>query len=492
MADRAEELVKAALEYLARGWSVVPGHTVTEVGCSCRQADCDRPGKHPMVKWAEFQTELPSPNTVRYWWKRWPDANVIIITGAKSGIVAIDVDPRHQGDESWKVWAASHALPPTPISITGSGGQHIVFKHPGSEIRNTVDLLPGVDFRGDGGYILAPPSMHASGREYAWDTEFHPEDVPLADMTPELKLLVMRKGISGGQSGDGVRRSELDIEGMMSGRVRIAEGERNVEMTRVAGYFARSGMDHADLLGVVGMINDKACSPVVEDRELRRIVDSIYKRENAKTVQVEEAEQALNEADADPVSIAASIWRLIGVDKVTDWYQLQGDRLEYVLVTPEDELRFIDLLDYEEIRHLLLNHLGVLAPPLDKKASFDKRAQVLRMAARLIVVEPRKAEERVQEWVDAYARKTNAREITEPAEIEPALTSGPIRHNGELLLRPNRLALFIETEFGERMTVPDLRRMLKRAGWGEVGTLRAWHKAGPTEREKEAAAVAAS
>ena len=70
--------VDAALEYLKRGWPVIPGHNPMENGlCSCLRLNCDKPGKHPRVQWREFETKLPAEHQVRGWWRRWPDASVI-------------------------------------------------------------------------------------------------------------------------------------------------------------------------------------------------------------------------------------------------------------------------------------------------------------------------------------------------------------------------------------------------------------------------------
>lgn len=169
LSDRHE----AALAYLARGWSVVP---------------IEPRGKRPLVPWRALQTRLPTPEAVGGWFERWPDANVAIVTGRRSGLVVVDVDPRHGGDASLAAFEREHApLPATVESLTGGGGRHVYFRHPGGRAPNRVGLLPGIDVRGDGGCVVAPPSIHPSGVAYAWRAGRAPGAVPLAAL-PEAWL----------------------------------------------------------------------------------------------------------------------------------------------------------------------------------------------------------------------------------------------------------------------------------------------------------------
>jgi hypothetical protein len=138
----------AALSYLARGWSVIP----------VRPRE-----KRPLVAWQIYQQQLPTTQEVERWYARWTDANVGIVTGAISGLVVLDVDPRHGGTESLDAWERDQGpLPRTVEARSGGGGRHLYFAHPGGVVHNRVALLPGVDVRGDGGLIVAPPSMHPS------------------------------------------------------------------------------------------------------------------------------------------------------------------------------------------------------------------------------------------------------------------------------------------------------------------------------------------
>lgn len=163
----------AASIYAGRGMIPLPLNWIRSDGaCSCQSgSECGTPGKHPKVRWKALESPA-DPGTIENWWRWWPKAGVGIKTGAVSGIFVLDVDPRHGGDHSLQALEDAHGpLPDTLRALTGGGGQHIYFAHPGGEIRNDVGskLGAGLDVRGDGGMVAAPPTQHASGRRYRWE-----------------------------------------------------------------------------------------------------------------------------------------------------------------------------------------------------------------------------------------------------------------------------------------------------------------------------------
>jgi len=116
------------------------------------------------------------PDHVEAIWSRYPDAGVAVTTGAESSIVVLDVDPRNGGDESWVEFEAEMGtIDLGPVSLTGGGGSHSFFAHPGAPIpcRNNLGRYRGIDLKGDGGYIIAPPSIHPSGGTYRWNPLLH-------------------------------------------------------------------------------------------------------------------------------------------------------------------------------------------------------------------------------------------------------------------------------------------------------------------------------
>lgn len=163
------DLVAAALGYANHGWPVLPLHTAVGDRCSCGDAACAHPGKHPRIKTGRDHARATTDvSLIRKWWRQWPTANIGVVTGARSGLVVVDVDPRHGGLDSLRQLEAEHGqLPSAPTVITGSGGLHLYFRHPGGRVPNRVGLYPGIDLRGDGGLVVCPPSLHAQG-SYRW------------------------------------------------------------------------------------------------------------------------------------------------------------------------------------------------------------------------------------------------------------------------------------------------------------------------------------
>lgn len=147
------ELRRAALYYVAGGLPVFP---------------CVPGGKRPLTKHG-LKDASTAERQVLEWWSRWRNANIGIPTGPASGWFVIDLDGE-QGLASWAALEATHGVTATLEQMTGGGGVHLVFAYPpGVTLGNTTGKLgPGVDTRGTGGYVLVPPSVHPSGRRYAW------------------------------------------------------------------------------------------------------------------------------------------------------------------------------------------------------------------------------------------------------------------------------------------------------------------------------------
>lgn len=178
-------MMHAALWYAARGLHVFPLYEPAGEGCSCRKgSECRNAGKHPRTPRGMLAATCDA-DRIREWWSRWPGANIGIATGP-SGLVVVDVDPRSGGDENLSKLEREHGeLPHTPTALTGGGGQHYVFRRPQSAKHlKSMSIRRGVDVKADGGYIVAAPSIHASGRPYVWDAGARIEETELA-MLPE-------------------------------------------------------------------------------------------------------------------------------------------------------------------------------------------------------------------------------------------------------------------------------------------------------------------
>jgi hypothetical protein len=152
--------LKAVFDYIDCGFSVFPL----------------RPrSKEPFVS-GGFKAATVNRHLAESWWRRLPDAGIGIATGAASNLLVLDIDPRNDGDESYAdVRSRFGPWADAPIVHTGGGGTHEWFRYPSGgpvPCRNHVGGLRGLDVKGDGGYIVAPPTIHPNGVAYEFDAMF--------------------------------------------------------------------------------------------------------------------------------------------------------------------------------------------------------------------------------------------------------------------------------------------------------------------------------
>jgi hypothetical protein len=172
----------AAVAMAEAGWSIFPCHWPIRKGgavaCSCSDGACGNAGKHPRTRHGLLDATADAETVVSYW-RRFPEANIGLATGEKNNITVLDVDPGHGGVDSLLILTTRHGeLPETLRSRTGSGGEHIIFRHVTGVRNSTAKLGAGLDVRGEGGYIIAPPSLHPSGGRYQWLQNISPAPAP--------------------------------------------------------------------------------------------------------------------------------------------------------------------------------------------------------------------------------------------------------------------------------------------------------------------------
>lgn len=277
---------RAAIAYARMGWRVLPIWHVRDGRCLCERSNCMSPGKHPVHHLARHGVHdaTRDERTLHRWWAEYPEANVGLATGAASGFVVLDVDPLHGGDETLRDLERAHGpLPRTVESLTGSGGRHVLFRHPGGAARvpNRVALAPGLDVRGDGGYVVAPPSVHVSGREYVWEVTSRPDEVPLAPV-PDwlLRRLTPQRGAANGQSS---RVSEALNS-------RPLPGERTAAFVVLMGYLARRVPPDVGL--AIARCWNAALPVPWDDEELEKRARSFYQYGDAMTASDAEVQLA--------------------------------------------------------------------------------------------------------------------------------------------------------------------------------------------------------
>ena len=234
--------------------------------------------KKPAVPWTGFQHQKATREEWATWKKDIPGCGVALVTGAISGIVALDFDgPRGRGlRKEWNCYGM-------PANITPKGA-HALFRHPGGIIKNGVRLISGekpedggLDIRGDGGYICIPPSIHPDGTPYKWEVPPWMGELPplperareLIDKPAAAPSVVSPAGIA-------------EMDGLPAG---VGEGQRNHTAARLAGRYLVN-LRPEEVWPILQAWNRKNKPPLPED-ELRAVLFNIARRERDKAPAIE-------------------------------------------------------------------------------------------------------------------------------------------------------------------------------------------------------------
>jgi len=253
-AHPAVSIEAAALDYLRRGWSVIP---------------LQPRSKLPLLRWEEYQHRLAGEAELAEWFYRWPEANIGVITGAISHLTVLDVDPRHGGDESLRrLQEANGPLPLTVEAETGGGGRHLYFALPAIPLRSRAGMAPGIDLRAEGGMVVAPPSIHPSGAPYRW----LPGRDPASHVPAALPgwLLDLAKGEPEGHGHPFAYWRDLVKAG-------VKEGVRNNTIASLAGHLLWHGIDPETATELLLCWNRVRCQPPLADEEVVRVASSIIR-----------------------------------------------------------------------------------------------------------------------------------------------------------------------------------------------------------------------
>ena len=272
-------ILQAAIQYAYAGFSVFP---------------VKRENKRPYTEHG-LKDATRDPDQIREWWKQWPKANVAIAMGKVSGNVFVfDVDIKpdkgKDGDKSILKWEAVHGdFPNTVRAITGSGGIHYFFHYDEiDQYKNTEGALKAVDIRGDGAYVVAPPSVYEDGNVYRWDNDVSILDNEIAEANDSvIELLKLNPRYT---------KTETPHE-----RVDVAdvkEGARNGTLFRYA--CTQRGQNVPKEVALLGAraLNEGWSDPLGDD-EVVRLVDSAYKYEPNEATIYTEPEETIKENDLD-------------------------------------------------------------------------------------------------------------------------------------------------------------------------------------------------
>jgi len=255
-------LFEAALSYASRGLHVFPCVWIENGSCSCRDPECDSPGKHPLTPQGLLDA-TNDPAQVRDFWTKFPKANVAIRTGAESGIAVVDIDNIALAKPELGRLLPGYDFKSVPMQKTGRGW-HLVFSHPGVHVKNGTKFLPGMDSRGDGGYIMAAPSGHISGAIYQWKAALN-GNVPL--LPPALLSAI------NGPSSNG-NNSRFDSSIVWEG---IPDGQRDDQLFRYACKMRHNDTprDLAERLIVEAAAR---CKPPFAERDALKKVEQAYRK----------------------------------------------------------------------------------------------------------------------------------------------------------------------------------------------------------------------
>jgi len=255
-------LQEAAMAYAHRGWPVFPLWGIKKGPCTCGKAECSSPGKHPRTLHG-VKDATTDVSHIEDWWNQWPDANIGMATGQGSGIIVLDVDAPHGGEQTLSELVTQFGpLPRTYEQATGNG-RHLLFAIPDGSppIRSNAGRLgPGLDVRAEGGYVVLAPSQHANGVEYQW-TQYDLTGVVEPAVLPLWVVDLLKEA----PPSNPVLTSAIEEK--------IPQGKRHRTLISLGGTMRQRGMSAPAIESALQTDNCERCDPPLPDAE----VDSIAK-----------------------------------------------------------------------------------------------------------------------------------------------------------------------------------------------------------------------
>jgi hypothetical protein len=325
--SNSEKSLQHALTFQALGFPVFPIHSIADGVCTCERTKCSDPAKHPLTAHG-FKDASLDPGKINAWHQQFLEQGAVcnwaIATG--NGVGVLDVDPRHGGNESLALLEQEHGpLPLTFAVTTGGGGRHLYFK---GKFPSKSHLKPGLDTRGEGGYVLIPPSLHASGGRYALASSW---DTPLAEC-PAWLLDLAAPAAKPVTSGNAIHCSGLTLNASPALTLTIApdlsnhpgagEGERNAMLCRLVGIHLARGEALADV-EALALAWAGRCHPPLPEAKASDTVRRLGRKEQAKA--------EANDQSSQPSACQSPILRLASPSdpalRQASWPTLHPDAL---------------------------------------------------------------------------------------------------------------------------------------------------------------------
>jgi hypothetical protein len=254
------KLFESALQYCKQGFSIIP------VGKN----------KKPLVQWQRYQKEQASEDQMKQWWKKWPTANIGIVTGDISGLAVIDIDEVEVARESLQDLITDSLI--MPIANTPSGGQHLYFRCPDNKLSNNTRIVQGCDLRANGGYIVVPPSSNGNGNSYAWQKGLSIHDIALPDMPQAYLSFIKKSFIYSKQNSISPQTSttSTDVHTLFN------KGSRDNDLFHVANSLIKGGMNESTALQVLKILANNCIPPFPESEIANKIQSALSCSEKSK------------------------------------------------------------------------------------------------------------------------------------------------------------------------------------------------------------------
>ena len=264
----------AAIEYAKKGFAVFPLKyrdkvPLTRNGCKDATTDAAQ---------------------IKAWWQKYPNANIGLATGSVSQnvfVIDLDIDEDRgiDGYHSLEDWQREHGdFPETWTAITGRGGYHLYYRGNG-KIKNRAGIIDGVDIRGNGGYVVAPPSIHKNGNRYEW--EYSPDEFEIAKADNNVEYFL---------SHDDHRQSASFTMPNI-----VSAGQRNQMLFRFACMMQAKGASDQSVFAATMAENESSCSPPLTEQEVRIIVSSATKYDKGKPIHIDSEGVATRENKDDVI-----------------------------------------------------------------------------------------------------------------------------------------------------------------------------------------------
>lgn len=275
--------LELAVGYARLGWKLIPIHNMQGGRCSCEdKEECRKIAKHPRIKnWVDDASS--DTQRITDWWTQWPYANIGLLCGARSGVFAIDIDPRNGGFEAMDAYETRRPdgpLPTTLIASTGGGGRHLFYRYPPDRrVAKKTNWLTGVDIQAEGSYVILPESTHSSGGQYRWINWENNGPLSLALAPSDLLLSILTTSADNSTRSDNATSLEADL--ILQG---ITEGARNDTLFKFACSFRRKNGDGSkESLRVILYTAADNCTPAFPHNEVNTIIDSAWKMDHSDT-----------------------------------------------------------------------------------------------------------------------------------------------------------------------------------------------------------------